>query len=361
MNQSLLDSIKSFAPLIDALNCGAVLLDRAGVVCLANDRICAMLNRSRADVVGRELTSLYPDEHDRQFLRDRLAEFDQPYEGEFHVPSLDRTANQVIISGRPLGTEAPQRDFRLVTISDITMLKKADAERREEIETISRLSDTVLAQALELKQGNARLEERVRERTKELHEANMEAIYMLAVASEAKDADTGSHVRRIENLCRTIARAMGLSVADAERIAYSAILHDVGKMLVPDQILKKPGPLDGGERSTMELHAVAGERILSKKPFFEVARQIARSHHENWDGSGYPDRLSGQQIPLPARIVHLADVFDALTSERVYKPPWTPEKAVESIADASGRFFDPDVVRAFKSLVDSNSLSTLRM
>src|SRR4029450_3315375 len=190
----------------------------------------------------------------------------------------------------------------------------------------------------------------VRQRTRELHEAHMEAIYMLAVAAEAKDLDTGKHVRRIERFTRLLAERIGLPTAESEAIGYSAILHDIGKIHVPDRILSKPGPLDDDERATMQQHTLAGERILSNTSFFDRARRIARSHHENWDGSGYPDRLAGESIPLEARIVHVADVYAALPTERVYKQPWTPERAVEAILGERGRMFAPDVIDAFGAL-----------
>lgn len=360
MADVLPSSIGSVAAMLDALHCGAVLLDRPGTIRLANERLATMTGRPKSELVGQSLTSLYSVEKDRDFIASRLAEFESTYEGEFHVPRADGSLLPVIISGRTIGDAPPLSDYRIVTLVDISAMKKAEADRSEEIEVISRLSDTVLAQALDLKRHSEQLEARVRERTRELHEANMEAIYMLAIASEAKDSDTGAHVRRIEALTRSIAEKMGIPTSESERLGYSAILHDVGKMLVPDSILKKPGPLESHERDMMKLHAVGGERILSRKPFFETARQIARSHHENWDGSGYPDGLSGSEIPMAARIVHLADVYDALTSQRVYKPSWTPEEAMRAIDEGSGRLFDPEVVRAFKSLVESGKFSELR-
>lgn len=350
MASSLDSSIKGIIELLDAINCGALLVDRTGVIEHANERLCHMLGRHRGHVVGRRAESLYNETDAAEKLRRRLSNFDEPYEGEFFLPSVDGKKLAVIMSGKPLGKSPPLSDHMLITVINISGQKAAESQAHEEFEVISRLSDTVIAQALELKRYNERLEEKVRERTLELNEANMEAIYMLAVASEAKDADTGAHVRRIQHYTHILARQLGLSEAIAERLGYSAILHDVGKMVVPDHILKKPGPLDTGERQAMQLHCIAGERILSKKPFFEIARQVARSHHENWDGSGYPDGLAAEAIPLAARIVHLADIYDALTSERVYKPSWTPAAATEHILKGGGTQFDPNVVEAFRSL-----------
>jgi putative two-component system response regulator len=203
---------------------------------------------------------------------------------------------------------------------------------------------------VDLKGYSQKLEERVAERTAALHAANLDAIYMLAVASEAKDQDTGRHVRRIREYARLLALEMSLGEAESEQIGYSAVLHDVGKMHVADQILKKPGALTPAERTEMQQHTIIGERILSEQPFFARARRIARSHHENWDGSGYPDATSRNEVPIEARIVHLADVFDALTSPRVYKHAWSAKDAAGVIRESRGRMFDPDVVDAFNSL-----------
>jgi putative two-component system response regulator len=184
----------------------------------------------------------------------------------------------------------------------------------------------------------------------------MESVYMLAVASEAKDEDTGAHVRRIQALTEVVARALGLVASQAEQMGVAAILHDVGKIHVPDHILKKPGKLTDEERAIMEQHTVIGERILSKTRFFDEARRIARSHHENWDGSGYPDATVGDATPLSARIVHVVDVFDALISPRVYKPAWRFDDAADWIRDHAGQWFDPAVVAAMCGLVRSGDL-----
>jgi HD-GYP domain-containing protein (c-di-GMP phosphodiesterase class II) len=232
-------------------------------------------------------------------------------------------------------------------------LQHANDALKEQFSQVAQLSDTVLDQALHLKRHTRVLEETVRERTRELREAHLDAIYMLAVASEAKDEDTGAHVRRIKQYSELIAREMGASAAEAEHIGYAAVLHDVGKMHVPDQILKKPGPLTPEEREVMQQHAVMGERILGETPFFAMARQIARGHHENWDGSGYPDRLAGEQIAPAVRIVHLADVFDALVSPRVYKAAWPIDRAVQEIKSLAGIMFDPHAVSGFLRVLDN--------
>src|SRR5439155_9416466 len=130
---------------------------------------------------------------------------------------------------------------------------------------------------------------------------------------------------------RLLAQELGCSAAEAEQMGYSAILHDVGKIHVPDDILRKPAALDEDEWRIMRAHTVAGERILSRASFFDIARSITRSHHEDWDGAGYPDGLSGTQIPLAARLVRVADVFDALTTIRPYKHAWPVAEAAAFI------------------------------
>jgi putative nucleotidyltransferase with HDIG domain len=236
-------------------------------------------------------------------------------------------------------------------------LQDAERSMKEQYDIIANLSNTVMNSAMDLKDYSKELERRVRERTAELHEAHVDTVYMLAVASEAMDQDTGEHLRRIHRHTRALAGELGFDEDAAERIAHAAVLHDVGKMHVPDHILKKPGPLTADEMRTMQEHTVWGERILGEKQFFAPARRIARSHHENWDGSGYPDATRGDAIPIEARIVHLADVYDALVSPRVYKAAWTPRQAAEFIVEASGQMFDPEIVRVFTHIAPKESTS----
>ncbi|MBM3739197.1 MAG: HD domain-containing protein [Acidobacteria bacterium] len=348
--------VRQLIGLMDALHCGAALVDRAGRIRHANPRLCTMIGLPLGDLAGKDFYDLYPSPQDRAYIDQRLQHFDETYEGEFYLPRTDGDRVPIIVSGRPLDCGGATASLRLLTIMDITRQKQAEERATEQYQTIATLSDTILEQALDLKHDKEHLEQRVRERTAELHEANMEAIYMLAVASEAKDGDTGAHVRRIQHYAQALAREMGLAAPDAEQMGYSAILHDVGKMSVPDHILKKPGPLTDDERREMERHTVVGESILSLKPFFAQARDIARGHHENWDGSGYPDGRAGHAIPLAARIVHVADVYDALTHPRVYKPAWSVERAAGEIAAGGGTSFDPEVVRAFDALIGSARL-----
>ncbi|MHC5114343.1 MAG: HD-GYP domain-containing protein [Planctomycetota bacterium] len=335
--------------LLDALQCGACLVDRAGCLVHVNARLGEMLQRSAESLRGVEVRTLYADDPGQ--IEQFLADFDSPRERQLHVPRPDGSRLTVMVASRLLGTEEDLRDYRVVTIIDVTAMQEA-------YEHVASLSDTVLEQALDLKHYSRTLEERVRERTADLHKANVDAIYMLAVASEARDADTGAHVRRIQRYTEVMAAAVG--EPDAESLGRSAILHDVGKIHVPDRILKKPGALTDEERRQMQSHTVVGESILSDKPFFQEARRIARSHHENWDGSGYPDGLAERDIALAARIVHLVDVYDALRSPRVYKEAWSEERAADVIRHGAGSDFDPDLVRVFEDLNAAGRFDELR-
>jgi len=335
----------SLGSLLDALPCGAAVVDRAGVLVHINQRLAQMVGHEPEQLLGRPLIDLYHDRLSRQQIERILARFDEPAEGEFHLTCADGSDLPVVFAGRPLrtdGDDQPPR-YRVATMIDISEQKRA-------YEDVAQLGDTVIAQAMQLKQLNETLEQRVEQRTAELHTANMEAIMMLAVASEARDEDTGAHVRRIESAARRLAHAAGRPTGEARRIGYSAILHDVGKIHIADDILKKPGPLTDDERRQMQHHTLIGERILSQQPFFDTARQIARSHHENWDGSGYPDGLSADAIPFAARVVHLVDVYDALISERPYKPAWPRDRALDQLQRHAGRMFDPVLTDRFLAL-----------
>jgi response regulator RpfG family c-di-GMP phosphodiesterase len=183
-----------------------------------------------------------------------------------------------------------------------------------------------------------------------LEESYDEAIDMLAYVAEFKDSATGRHVRRIQEYTRRTAKAMGCSDDEAAIYAKASRLHDVGKVGIPDSILRKPGKLTEEEYAVIQRHTRIGDAVLSRSRSLAVARVVAKSHHERWDGSGYPTGLAGQEIPLAARVVAVVDVFDALVSLRPYKLPWSAEDAAAEIVAKAGQQFDPDVVTAFIKL-----------
>ena len=193
------------------------------------------------------------------------------------------------------------------------------------------------------------LEGQVRERTRDLEAARVEMVERLAAAAEYRDDDTGQHTRRVGALAARLAAGLGRPADEVETIRQAAPLHDVGKIGVPDAILLKPGRLTPDEFAVMKTHAAVGGRILAgaRFPVLQAAEVIARTHHERWDGTGYPAGLAGEAIPLVGRVVAVADVFDALTHARPYKAAWSVEDAADEVRRQSGRQFDPAVVAAF--------------
>jgi HD domain len=181
---------------------------------------------------------------------------------------------------------------------------------------------------------------------------------MLALArgAEAKDKPTGDHIRRVQVTAEELAKATGLDASIAEDIGWAAMLHDVGKLHMPDSILSKPGPLTPDEWAIVRNHPIWGEAILDGAGGFELARVVARSHHENFDGSGYPDGLAGERIPIEARIVRIADAFDAMTNDRLYSTPRSYDDAIEELYRYKGRQFDPELVDLMSRLLRTGNL-----
>lgn len=200
---------------------------------------------------------------------------------------------------------------------------------------------------------NARLEEEVRERTKDLHASYLELVGRLARATGFRDADTGLHISRISHYCATLGHAAGLNPHECDLLLNASALHDIGKIGIRDKILLKPGSFDEDESEAMREHVTIGGKILanSQYPMIQWAEIIALTHHERWDGSGYPEGLRGEEIPLMGRIVALCDVFDALTSERPYKSAWSEEQAIEELEKQSGSQFDPKLVALFRKVL----------
>jgi CHASE2 domain-containing sensor protein len=196
---------------------------------------------------------------------------------------------------------------------------------------------------------NELLELRVRERTSELRDAEREIAQRLGVAVEWKDAETGGHIERIGRLCERLALEVGWSAEEADLLRHASALHDVGKVGIPDHILLKPGKLDPAEWAKMKTHTTIGGRILagSRSALVQMAETIAVSHHERWDGSGYPEGLAGEEIPLAGRICAVCDVFDALLSPRPYKEPWPLQAVLDELVRVRGSHLDPALVDAF--------------
>jgi putative two-component system response regulator len=195
----------------------------------------------------------------------------------------------------------------------------------------------------------------LRQALKKLKEVSLESIFHLCRAAEYKDENTGDHIKRMSHYASAVARKMGLNKQTVEDLLYTAPMHDAGKIGIPDHILLKPSKLNNKEWETMKQHTIVGAQILagSGAKFIKLAETIALTHHERWDGSGYPKGLKGSKIPLIGRIAAIADVFDALTSKRPYRmQPFSLEEAFNYIKEGRGRHFDPKVVDAFFATKD---------
>lgn len=215
-------------------------------------------------------------------------------------------------------------------------------------------NDTVLDYQRTLEQAVSLRTDQLNKAMLQLKETSIEVIFRLSSASEYRDEDTGAHIQRMSNYAAAIAHKMGLGSTTVESILHAAPMHDIGKIGIPDSILLKPGKLTEAEWVVMKEHPLIGSRILagSKIPLVRMAEIIALTHHEKWDGNGYPKGLKGKKIPLVGRIVAVADVFDALTSKRPYKPAFEVERSIGIIKKDSGSHFDPDVVAAFLACED---------
>ena len=264
---------------------------------------------------------------------------------DLHMPGVDGYG---VLERLPAGTPV------LVLTADATREAKERALTLGASDFLTKPFDVVEARLrirnlLAARAATVQLEDTVRRRTAQLDAARLEVLEKLALAAEFRDDDTQEHTRRVGARAARLATVLGLGPSEVELIGQAAPLHDVGKLGVPDAVLLKPGPLDATERERMQAHADIGRRILagSSSPVLRLAEQIAHTHHERWDGTGYPRGLAGEAIPLPGRIVAVADVFDALTHVRPYKPAWPADRAYAELCAQAERQFDPAVVNAF--------------
>jgi len=274
------------------------------------------------------------------------------------MPEMDGVAFTAALRARPAYRTVPI----IMVTSDNDRVVRIEAIKAGATDFLHKPFDPIELQArvanlLALRQAQVELADRAQWLAREVERATAhllareeEIIYRLARAIEYRDGDTGEHVSRVALISQLIGEGIGLPPERCRMIYLAAPLHDIGKIGIADAILSKPGRLTPEEMAIMREHVSIGARILERgsSDLIRTAELIAQSHHEKWDGTGYPDRLSGTDIPIEARIVALADVFDALCSERPYKPAWPIEKAYAEIVRCSGTHFDPQCVAAFR-------------
>lgn len=224
------------------------------------------------------------------------------------------------------------------------------------LEVITRIRNLLTVRVLHnhVRDQNIILEKKVQERTIEIQETRLEIILRLGRAAEFKDNDTGAHIVRISKMSSLLGRLAGMTEEHAELLLHTSPMHDIGKIAIPDSILLKPGKLNTEEWKIMKSHTVVGADLLSghNSDLMKSAQTIALTHHEKWDGSGYPRGKKGKEIPFEGRIVGIVDVFDALSSKRPYKDPYPIDKILSIIKEERGRHFDPDLTDLFIKNID---------
>jgi putative two-component system response regulator len=280
---------------------------------------------------------------------------------DFHMPGMTGLDVLDSITDLVLGPESLPV---LMVTSDPTAQRRYDClaagardfltKPVDQIELLLRVRTHLLTHHLQRRAERRadELDDAVRARTAELEEARLESLTILAAVSEYHDDDTHQHTQRVGTMAARLAEALGMPTSFVAQIRRAAPLHDLGKVAIPQQILLKPGPLTDEEREEMKRHVQFGAKMLAtaRSPVLRLAAELAVSHHERWDGNGYLTGLAGEDIPLSGRITSVADVFDALTHARPYKPAWERDRALDEIASQAGRQFDPAVVDALLRL-----------
>ena len=250
---------------------------------------------------------------------------------------------------RVKGIEAGCDDFISKPVDKLELLARVRSLLK-----VKAYNDLLLNYRTELESEVTARTGQLKQALQKIKNASLDTIYRLSMASEYKDEETGAHIKRVSRYSAAVARKMGMDENTVETILYAAPMHDLGKIGIPDQILMKPGTLDQAEWKIIKFHTIIGAKILhgADAEFIKLGEVIALSHHEKWDGSGYPNGEKGAQIPIAGRIVAIADVFDALTSKRPYKEAFPIEASLAIVRQGKGSHFDPEVADAFFSIQD---------
>lgn len=278
-----------------------------------------------------------------------LLDINMPYLDGYQVMAQLRELNDPLLPPILILTAQHGRDFLLLALAaGARDFVTKPFDRNELLMRVRNLLEAQLAHRL-LHDQKTVLEELVRIRTAELHHTRLQVVQRLGMAAEYRDEETGNHILRMSHICVVLARALGWEEEQCDLMLNASPMHDIGKIGIPDAILLKPGRLEAAEWDIMKTHAAIGARLLDgdTSSLMRLAREIALTHHEKWDGSGYPNGLAAEAIPIAGRIAAVADVFDALTSARPYKKAWSVDDAVTFVRNNSGQHFDPALVDAF--------------
>ena len=314
----------------DALAEPVVILNNENDIVDINDSMLTLLGKTSLEVIGKpakEVFDKFPIPI-KMFTATKYART----EAVFELGGLNIHYEMTVL---PLFNSRKELMGRVYISHDITALKHLEQELRE---------------------LNVDLEKRIRARTQELAEAYDTALEGWARALELRDKETEGHSRRVTDITFKIATAMGFDNNSLEHIRRGALLHDIGKMSIPDEILHKTSALTDDERERIKTHPEVAYKLLSPISFLNKAMEIPYSHHEKWDGTGYPQGLKKHSIPMSARIFAIADVWDAITSDRPYNKAWSREKAITYIIAESGKYFDPRVLNVFLNLVEKGEI-----
>ncbi len=326
--EALRASERRYQSVIEALNEGVVMQDVDG-------RVVAF-NTSAERILGLSAEELVTSSADRPLLR-LIHEDGSPFLGHEH-PAIVSVRTGEPQNGIVMGIEDVDGSTRWISINSSALVRPDEEEPYASVASFTDITD-------------------FRETLEELHEARLEDLKRLAMVGEYRDDDTNRHTERVARTAELLAHKLGLEAERVWRIYRGAPLHDVGKIGIPDKILLKPGRLTAEEFEVIKTHTVIGGRILSESrfPILQTATEIAFTHHERWDGTGYPAGLQGRGIPIAGRVVAVADAFDAMTHARPYKAAFSVAHAVAEINHCGGTQFDPQVVEAFMTL-DHDSL-----
>jgi PAS domain S-box-containing protein len=320
--QALRENEEKFRSLSTLAPIGIFLTNSSGGCIYANERLLAICGLSLEECMGQGWArAIHEDDRDEALREATSASAEiREFSGEFRMRTPAGKVRWVRVLAMPVLSVEGRQTGRIGIVEDISERKETDAEKQMAYETV---------------------------------------ITLLASAAEARDPYTEHHLQRIRGYSEAIATELGLPVEETREIGLASLLHDIGKMRIPDSILMKPGALTDEEWKTMRLHTVWGDELLAGQAWLETARQIARWHHEDWDGGGYPDGLKGSQIPLGATITAVADGFDAMTSDRPYKKAWPPTEAVREIQAQNGKRYSPQVVDAFMRVLERGEIERI--